>query len=261
MFQSTHPHGVRPFTFLKTITLSMFQSTHPHGVRLLYDAATKRSDRFQSTHPHGVRPEVIDNIFCECDVSIHAPTRGATEMYAQRMGMSKVSIHAPTRGATWFDSSHLRQIKVSIHAPTRGATMLQVVFDLLDKFQSTHPHGVRHAKSRKSLTDIWFQSTHPHGVRQPANVLTFRKKKFQSTHPHGVRPEDCDELKGYIEVSIHAPTRGATVCKAKLVYCNLRFNPRTHTGCDNFQTLKFMDITVSIHAPTRGATQSEAQMY
>ena len=40
------------------------------------------------------------------------------------------------------------------------------------------------------------------------------------------------------KVSIHAPTRGATsVIKTKKggVQC---FNPRTHTGCDNFSTKK-----------------------
>ena len=36
---------------------------------------------------------------CIC-VSIHAPTRGATEKYAKSVKDTQVSIHAPTRGAT-----------------------------------------------------------------------------------------------------------------------------------------------------------------
>ena len=56
--------------------------------------------------------------------------------------------------------------------------------------------------------------------------------KFQSTHPHGVRhdgakPQDFLQL-----VSIHAPTRGATM---------------------RVRDIDFV-ISVSIHAPTRGAT-------
>ena len=35
---------------------SSFQSTHPHGVRPFLGRHTQRPDRFQSTHPHGVRP-------------------------------------------------------------------------------------------------------------------------------------------------------------------------------------------------------------
>ena len=33
-------------------------------------------------------------------------------------------------------------------------------------------------------------------------------------------------------VSIHAPTRGATVCGFSFLLEFLRFNPRTHEGCD-----------------------------
>ena len=33
---------------------------------------------------------------------------------------------------------------VSIHAPTRGATLHSLRDQLTDRFQSTHPHGVRH---------------------------------------------------------------------------------------------------------------------
>ena len=76
---------------------------------------------FQSTHPRGVR----------------------------RMQMSKVklpkivSIHAPTRGATDNHKDELRQVMVSIHAPTRGATISENTSRVCEKFQSTHPRGVR----------------------------------------------------------------------------------------------------------------------
>ena len=56
---------------------------------------------------------------------------------------------------------------------------------------------------------------------------------FQSTHPHGVR-------------RFLTPGVLNTRC----------FNPRTHTGCDDFEASFFIDFTVSIHAPTRGATAS-----
>ena len=57
------------------------------------------------------------------------------------------------------------------------------------------------------------------------------------------------------EVSIHAPTKGATS------RCNLRhitdrcFNPRSHEGSDRVgDALDLMEFDVSIHAPTKGAT-------
>ena len=56
LFQSTHPHGVRPAYQDLIIPDSEFQSTHPHGVRLLALSSSYPLLRFQSTHPHGVRP-------------------------------------------------------------------------------------------------------------------------------------------------------------------------------------------------------------
>ena len=56
--------------------------------------------------------------------------------------------------------------------------------------------------------------------------------KFQFTHLHEVRPYELDELSKSIMISIHAPTRGATV------------TIRDYNA----------DTTISIHAPTRGAT-------
>ena len=58
------------------------------------------------------------------DVSIHAPTRGATsEGLPCSIRGKRVSIHAPTRGATPNQSFFLPYcFSVSIHAPTRGAT-------------------------------------------------------------------------------------------------------------------------------------------
>ena len=79
--------------------------------------------------------------------------------------------------------------EVSIHAPTRGAT----IFDL-----------------RKFISVQTFQSTHPHGVRLRRATPTFY------------------DIRG--------------------------FNPRTHTGCDDKYAFYCGKKEVSIHAPTRGAT-------
>ena len=95
----------------------------------------------------------------ETNVSIHAPTRGATAANSERSTILMfqstplregrprrrllfaklfgVSIHAPTRGAT----SHTRIIRfivqVSIHAPTRGATVIRWRWIVCLRFQST----------------------------------------------------------------------------------------------------------------------------
>ena len=59
----------------------------------------------------------------------------------------------------------------------------------------------------------------------------------------------------HIPVSIHAPTRGATLLYNRCFLSFYCFNPRTHTGCDVCNwCCKSSICRVSIHAPTRGAT-------
>ena len=102
MFQSTHPRGVRrslvdnldesvgvsihaptrgaTYTKGATTGLRKFQSTHPRGVRRLSNSKFFRIVKFQSTHPRGVRPYYQANMVKAVYVSIHAPTRGATQI-------------------------------------------------------------------------------------------------------------------------------------------------------------------------------------
>ena len=148
-FQSTHPHGVRrrrvagngrtrcfnPRThtgcdsLLSCIGCGIirFQSTHPHGVRLAAISSITSILLFQSTHPHGVRQEGDNEQIFQYQVSIHAPTRGATKIKIKILLHASVSIHAPTRGATHLANSPARNTGVSIHAPTRGATRTRIV--------------------------------------------------------------------------------------------------------------------------------------
>ncbi len=76
---------------------------------------------------------------------------------------------------------------------------------------------------------------------------------FQSTHPHGVRLRRINRFSRWYLVSIHAPTRGATLISSTIIrilvfqsthphgvrlsvisgmIAMVSFNPRTHTGCD-----------------------------
>ena len=58
-------------------------------------------------------------------------------------------------------------------------------------------------------------------------------------------------------ISIHAPTRGATLCCGVDDCFTIDFNPRSHEGSDiSFINIRRDLYTISIHAPTRGATLS-----
>ena len=168
-----------------------FQSTHPHGVR--HDAFRRWSNirRFQSTHPHGVR-------------------RKARPSHARR------------------DPCFNPRTHTGCDAICRSAAAYRKSFN-----PRTHT-GCDSGVCSYSRNAVMFQSTHPHGVRRLSHLKKCLMDMFQSTHPHGVRL-----LGPYLDYPF--------------VAC---FNPRTHTGCDNGIPLRFQMFYVSIHAPTRGATLS-----
>ena len=60
-----------------------------------------------------------------------------------------------------------------------------------------------------------------------------------------------------MDISIHAPTWGAThvINANRTVY--YYFNPRTHVGCDAIAANRQRISDISIHAPTWGATDGK----
>ena len=142
--------------------------------------------KFQSTHPHGVRQRLASTT--KFLLSFNPRTHTGCDIEWSSVVISVlVSIHAPTRGATANSAHALLQLVVSIHAPTRGATPVRSQLPSTWGFQSTHPHGVRHRLM----------------IQHPA-LLCFNPR----THT-GCDGYD-DGHKAGKEVSIHAPTRGAT---------------------------------------------------
>ena len=188
----------------------------------------------------------------------------------------KVSIHAPTRGATLLAVLGVFFIFVSIHAPTRGATQYYLYIQSAYLFQSTLPRGERpeagqvqtwircfnprshegsDTRNQPKMTCAWlFQSTLPRGERLMDMATLGLSVQFQSTLPRGERLHPLVLVVTPLDVSIHAPTRGATapICfKTEASRC---FNPRSHEGSDCTIKDMFWNGDVSIHAPTRGAT-------
>ena len=123
--------------------------------------------------------------------------------------MPNVSIHAPTWGAT--RDCYARSVGgcVSIHAPTWGATIRSPCPTLSRGFQSTHPRGVRPTPIVPNRVTTGFQSTHPRGVRPLSPIMPTGRICFNPRTHVG-----CDLIRmvaamSYV-VSIHAPTWGAT---------------------------------------------------
>jgi len=131
-------------------------------------------------------------------------------------------------------------------------------------FQSTHPRGVRPATTRRiSCPHFEFQSTHPRGVR-----LGFKSRLRHHNFSFNPRTrEGCDATRiNYggirLQVSIHAPARGATMAplaKAARIRMFQSTHPRGVRLCTGIYKSLFQQV--SIHAPARGATQLGYRYY
>ena len=144
-FQSTRPRGARRVGIVSRIPRHYRFNPRAHAGRdLVAFSASCSTCAFQSTRPRGARRLPGTCRACTASVSIHAPTRGATDLQRGDAAAAGVSIHAPTRGAT-IPPKELQKLKtVSIHAPTRGATVLRSASSSeVLMFQSTRPRGAR----------------------------------------------------------------------------------------------------------------------
>ncbi len=230
-FQSTLPQGERHNRAQNFRFTGTFQSTLPQGERPDRAATSDMVLVFQSTLPQGERRDGKGHGF-PCHISIHAPARGATTStwrfpltawnfnprsrkgsdvppaqglrYVRyfnprsRKGSDArllrhrllilISIHAPARGATTSYSDTFIFLTISIHAPARGATFICR--------KRRRGYGYFNPRSRK-------------GSDQRHWPIKIQSVNFNPRSRKGSDFGDWvpDE---WIEISIHAPARGAT---------------------------------------------------
>jgi len=79
-------------------------------------------------------------------------------------------------------------------------------------------------------------------------------RQFQSTLPCGERQKVYRYCNDAINISIHAPLRGATQDIVRRIKINDDFNPRSPAGSDPSFSSVCICFGISIHAPLRGAT-------
>ena len=105
------------------------------------------------------------------------------------------------------------------------------------------------------LSLILFQSTHPRRVRPPIRIEFSATSQISIHAPTKGATFDIEDCYNKFIISIHAPTKGATWFLLVLFLILRYFNPRTHEGCDlMYYQLMPQDMKISIHAPTKGAT-------
>ena len=124
------------------------------------------------------------------------------------------------------------------------------------RFQSTLPHGERLAGYGRGVFIILFQSTLPHGERHSFHFASPLKIYF---NPRSRTGSDVPVHAVYsiLDISIHAPARGATLSKLMSSQCLLYFNPRSRTGSDLLQS---HNKARSAHFNPRSRTGSDSKI-
>ena len=166
-----------------------FQSTLPRRERLGSSSFVAVAMCF-NPRSHEGSDRVSDEFLYATEVSIHAPTKGATpatpNLRATRRGFNPRSHEGsdhpllgsirsgPCRfnprsheGSDVIDGASGQKIMVSIHAPAKGATVLPKRNHSGRKFQSTLPRRERRYPRNVFLSVHRFQSTLPRRERPP----------------------------------------------------------------------------------------------
>ena len=174
-----------PNSFLLLVSIHAPARGATTGMKFVLDGL-----QFQSTRPQGARLNHAGRCFLGGDCFNPRARKGRDlAVRGERNQLHPVSIHAPARGATIFDLSSDQAALVSIHAPARGATRWYTKAPA--RRDSFNPRA-RKGRDDWMVSDVaaWFQ--------------------FQSTRPQGARPRGDAEIRVAVDVSIHAPARGAT---------------------------------------------------
>ena len=145
-----------------------------------------------------------------------------------------ISIHAPTRGATIDWVSNPLCNAISIHAPTRGATKKERLKGGKNEFQSTLPRGERRAELQALET---VQAISIHAPTRGATGDS-RRPAVGNFYFNPRSHEGSDHYPFLLKlprshISIHAPTRGATLSATQTIQIVSNFNPRSHEGSDS----------------------------
>ncbi len=150
-----------------------------------------------------------------------------------------------SKASKTFQSTHPRGVRlgknlyvdfetiISIHAPARGATEVQSIITSGDlDFNPRAREGCDVPKAWADEANDNFNPRTREGCDTVPACLYAVFCLFQSTHPRGVRHTYGPTTAERLQISIHAPARGATKVLDQGRRGTLHFNPRTREGCD-----------------------------
>ena len=230
-FQSTLPQGERLRFGSQAVRHLHFNPRSHKGSDGYYKSWKHLLYKFQSTLPQGERR----NLLLQFLVIPHFNPRshkGSDDLIRILKLGHDISIHAPTRGATWDEWRIWIPIHISIHAPTRGATTIQRMMQPPRIFQSTLPQGERRLARVREKHHKRFQSTLPQGERRRSRI---RRTKVSTISIHaptrGATRHNHNENRSFRNFNPRSHKGSDRNCYDAILERG-NFNPRSHKGSD-----------------------------
>ena len=159
-------------------------------------------------------------------ISIHAPPRGATAMQKYADNFGKISIHAPPRGATGSRVRKTSSLSIFQFTPLReGRLKSLLTMQGLSDFNSRPSARGDMTGCIPSKARI-FQFTPLREGRHAFGVYNKKPLPFQFTPLREGRPNVAIAFALTLDISIHAPPRGATSGHPLRRQAALYFNSR-----------------------------------
>ncbi len=193
---------------------------------------SSKLEKFQSTHPRGVRHAYGDGQPRRAEISIHAPTWGAT--WNQQMDSTKYQnfnprTHVGCDQLVMCPSTLPNNFNPRTHVGC-DCVISDGVKGSTDFNPRTHVGCDSDHSSDISTIDYFNPRTHV-GCDSYPKLYAIAKRIFQSTHPRGVRPCLLNQ-KGFTPVFQSTHPRGVRHLITSSSDKPANFNPRTHVGCD-----------------------------
>ena len=187
---------------------------------------------FQSTLPREERHSAVKSTSCPMLISIHAPTRGATNLLCFLFAKMRFQSTLPREERQLRSTFNISLFKFQSTLPREERQILGGYCTSALIFQSTLPREERRQSSNSALGSVQFQSTLPREERPTPPTPPTPSANF---NPRSHERSDCfiSTKTNIGKISIHAPTRGATAYSTSSASYSFYFNPRSHERSDD----------------------------
>jgi len=235
-FQSTRPRGARPPASPSPGGRRRFNPRAHGGRDWISPVSGVAPSTFQSTRPRGARPVELEPVAAVADVSIHAPTGGATKCSpgtARTFASFNPRAHGGRDRAAAEQPRGRPSFNPRAHGGRDGAQLWSR--DRRDRSFNPRAHGGRDVVRLDHAVGVGVVSIHAPtgGATSPRSDPMPIQEQFQSTRPRGARHVTKAE-RGMLSGSFNPRAHGGRdCCEAASMIVELGFNPRAHGGRDS----------------------------